>query len=450
MWSAEQETEIARERAIDLVLQILRSERFLAKSTDQQQAILDEIVATGEVSSKDVYNLVVQEQHRQTLAEKQRQNTVIPSQPIQNSNFDYLTNLPYDVFFNIIDSGQIKGVDLVRLCSSSSKLREMCLKDRKYTDNKGNVYKTETQYVYRKLLAEGGIVDIPPDVNPAELYRAYGSSYYLSGFTILWNDSLEKLPTLTGDIFCKEVSTGVGYSLVLDIFGNVWIYLWDNAFQDKIEIRPLKGLKNIAQIVAGDSLAVFLTVDGEIFYTPTGRLLEPLYHKANLNIPDQSVISKIKKIGIVGGLIYILDHDFNLHCLNMLQSLITLMASNIKDFNCVKFSSGRNLAGYRAIFDIDRNQRYYNLVMITNSNEILAIDSERGNLKFSIPGVIPKKVIASINKILILGEDGRIYLYDPNLSGFSGHKKTLLKLINFSRVNRLVRIFTRLPQPFSD
>jgi hypothetical protein len=53
--------------ATDLVRQILRSPLFLTKSTDEQQATLDQILATGEITREDLFNLIVEEQRIQQL-----------------------------------------------------------------------------------------------------------------------------------------------------------------------------------------------------------------------------------------------------------------------------------------------------------------------------------------------------------------------------------------------
>src|SRR5579885_1013649 len=154
-----------RQEKLNLVRFILQSEKFHSQSLQEKQQVLNQIIATGEVSREDVLALINEEQQKQ------------PS--IQTSNqFSYLERVPYDVFVKIIDSGQIKGRDLVALCNSSPTLRNYCLKDRQHIDKNGRIYKTETQYVYRKLLNDMG-VHFEENEIPSEIYAKVSGGYQL-------------------------------------------------------------------------------------------------------------------------------------------------------------------------------------------------------------------------------------------------------------------------------
>src|SRR5579885_1444774 len=134
-----------RQEKLNLVRTILNSPIFHAQPLEQKQQTLNQIIATGEVTRNDVLQLI-----QETIEQRPEQNQ-------EPESIDYFSKLPYDIFVKLIDTGQIKGKDLFRLCNTSSKLRGYCLKDRKYIDKNGKIFKTETQYVYRKALEELGI-----------------------------------------------------------------------------------------------------------------------------------------------------------------------------------------------------------------------------------------------------------------------------------------------------
>jgi len=57
---------------------------------------------------------------------------------MESTNDTYLENLPLDVFIHLVDTGGIENVDLIRLCSTSSKIRTKC--------------EARNQEVYRKAI----------------------------------------------------------------------------------------------------------------------------------------------------------------------------------------------------------------------------------------------------------------------------------------------------------
>jgi len=55
-----------KEQAFGFVKQILRSPVFLARSIDQQQIILDQIIETGEITPQELFVLINEALQQQT------------------------------------------------------------------------------------------------------------------------------------------------------------------------------------------------------------------------------------------------------------------------------------------------------------------------------------------------------------------------------------------------
>jgi hypothetical protein len=112
---------------LNLVRQIFDSDGFRNASQDQQRDIVKQVIATGEIAETDIEQL-----YNETLS---------------NSSNHALQNLPYDVFVNVILSGDIRGEDLLSLCGSSSKIKEYCNRDL-VLPNGDKV----SQYLFRQLI----------------------------------------------------------------------------------------------------------------------------------------------------------------------------------------------------------------------------------------------------------------------------------------------------------
>jgi len=419
MWSAEQEAEIARERAIDLVLQILRSPAFLAHSTEEQKVVLDQIISYGDLSERDIHNLIQEESHRQQLAQRAVTAQKQAYRPVKN--YDYLTNLPYDVFVKLVDTGQIKGRDLVSLCDSSVKLREMCMKDRQYTNKDGSVYKTDTQYIYRKLLADERI-PVPPNTNPLDIYKLLSRSYRYSSTGI----PVDRQPLNTAvAIYAKQMSTGNGHTVILDSVGRVVINVWGATHSRGLDITGfhlVKGLKNIVQVSAGVSKSAVLDNNGDVWIN--NYVLEDFRKFDPARALGQRVSnSKFRQVE-VGNELYLLDVNSNLYKKEATMSVyenghIQSLASNVKTFKLDISALADSLVGLSLAF---QNRIFYHLAAITNSNEILVITHNAQSVKFKIPGVVPKKVVPVQSRILILAEDGNLYIYDEAIVKSTGQQ----------------------------
>ena len=121
-----------------LVKAIIGSPVFQAATDQEKLRILEEIISTGEISKEQVYQIY--------------QNSNLASPNLDVNYGKTLTNLPYEVFVNLIQAGQLEGRDLLQLCNSSAKLREYC--DRSFTLNNGQQI---SQYIFRLALQSIGI-----------------------------------------------------------------------------------------------------------------------------------------------------------------------------------------------------------------------------------------------------------------------------------------------------
>lgn len=157
-----------------LVKTIIDSPKFKALSEGEQLAVLEQIILTGEILRDELYQLY---------------NT----SNLENVSVGpTLTNLPYEVFVNLIQAGQLEGKDLIQLCNSSAKLREYC--DRSFVLNDGQQI---SQYVFRLALQA---IKIDTDkiiakysvkgrvLTPKDIYI-----YYTIGDGVYYDDLAEKL-----------------------------------------------------------------------------------------------------------------------------------------------------------------------------------------------------------------------------------------------------------------
>jgi hypothetical protein len=155
-----------RNAKLNLVKEILRSPLFQSKTLDEQQAVLDQIIATGEISRYEILELIQQEV----------QQPIINNSNLKPEEVNYLENLPYDIFLNIIYTGKLEGEDLIRLCNTSSVINEKC--NRSFSlqgsNRRGTVIaeiETIPQYMFYQLLKRMGVEPSIEKFNQGEDYR---------------------------------------------------------------------------------------------------------------------------------------------------------------------------------------------------------------------------------------------------------------------------------------
>jgi len=208
--------------AFDLVRQILRSKDFLALTLDQQQATLNEVLRTGEITREELFKIIGEE--------------VVRSKQIQETKelASNLEKLDYQTFLTIVLTGDIRGEKLLALCSGSPKLNEFCNRSFQLLNNQGvPAGPPQNQYLFRLLLDKKGI-PIPLDKTPRKVYieksiggkvLGFGSNYYgelgIGGHVTETRIIPVEIPNLDNII---QVSAGDYYSLCLNSQGEVWVF----------------------------------------------------------------------------------------------------------------------------------------------------------------------------------------------------------------------------------
>ena len=129
------------EDQLNLVRSIFSSDGFRNADQDQQRVIIGQIIETRELSQEQIMKLYDESQDLSNLPGLSNTSNISVSQATQ------LANLPYDVFTNIILTGDIRGEDLLSLCNSSKVIQEYC--------KRALVLPTGqkvSQYLYRQLI----------------------------------------------------------------------------------------------------------------------------------------------------------------------------------------------------------------------------------------------------------------------------------------------------------
>ena len=146
--------------SFDLIRQILRSPLFLSQSLDEQQATLDQIISTGEITREEVFKLI---------SEGANKEQEIPNEEIETISMN-LENFDHQSFINFILRGNIKGKDLIALCNTSRKLNDYCNRSFQPLDRYGVPYGEEqTEYLFRMLLDMNG-TEVPVGKSPKQIY----------------------------------------------------------------------------------------------------------------------------------------------------------------------------------------------------------------------------------------------------------------------------------------
>jgi hypothetical protein len=146
---------------LNSVKEIIESPKFKSYDKTQQNEVLEEIIATGEVPRHDVmviYN-----------------GSII--------DIPYLERLPYTVFLNVVINGRIAGKELISLCNSSKLIQQQCNKPFTVEDTR----ETIPEYLFFLLLKDTAIDynkirQRRPNLSPRDVYFYYtvgdGVSYY--------------------------------------------------------------------------------------------------------------------------------------------------------------------------------------------------------------------------------------------------------------------------------
>jgi alpha-tubulin suppressor-like RCC1 family protein len=254
-----------------LVRQILRSPAFLAQSIEQKIATLDQIEATGEITRKEVSDLINEEKTNQDLvAIKEQLNS-----PMVN----------YDLFQTIILSSNIRGKHLIALCNSSKKINEFCNRPFQLKNRQGvPVGPPQEQYLFRLLLDQIR-AKVPFGKTPREAYieRVVGVGVLVFGRGRNGTLGLKKSDIQPGGDISQprlnkrlhnivQATGGNNHSLCLDNQGRVWVF-GDNQYGQlglgnlvkkfKPVLNP--NLNNITYISCGTVHSVCLDIQGRVW-----------------------------------------------------------------------------------------------------------------------------------------------------------------------------------------
>lgn len=136
----------ARQDRINKARDILRHEKFKTMSREKQTEIIESLISKGLLRSD--LRIIFQE------LQDERANHLL-SRP----NILRLEQLPYDLFRHVIETGDIKGADLMALCESSDKLNEYCHRSYEVQGVK------KPEYLFQRLLDKMGASKIPQETN---------------------------------------------------------------------------------------------------------------------------------------------------------------------------------------------------------------------------------------------------------------------------------------------
>jgi alpha-tubulin suppressor-like RCC1 family protein len=259
----------------NLVKQILRSPLFLAKTIQEQQAILDEILATGEITREELFKLITDEAARTKQTENNMETRAIAAN---------LEKLDYDTFITFVMTGQIRGEKLLALCSGSEKLNGYCNRAFQTVTREGVLVGIpQDQYLFRILLDRMGI-RIPSGKTPRQIYieRTIGGNLWVFGKNNmgqlgLGDDKWKTSPTLNKNLKnIVQASSGYDHSLCLDNQGRVWSFGENEFGKLGLGLKPLKDrralipelitdLADIIQISTGNSHSLCLNNQGRVW-----------------------------------------------------------------------------------------------------------------------------------------------------------------------------------------
>src|SRR5579885_675887 len=253
-----------KEQSFNLVRSILSSSIFHSQSLEQRTNILNQIVATGEITREELFNLI-----NETLQQKTKE---IRNPLLDNNQF--IERLDYNVFVNFVTKENIQGKNLIYLCNSSQKLNGFCNKALILPN--GNIL---DQYLFRLLLDKKGIRLLPGQI-PRQIYKqkviggkvwGFGSKLYEE--LILSREQQKLVPTLIRDLSgVTAITTGNNHSLVLDNQGRVWAF-GDNIFGQLglSDIRTISiptlipGLNGVVAVSTGNGHSLILDNYGRVW-----------------------------------------------------------------------------------------------------------------------------------------------------------------------------------------
>jgi len=261
----------------ELVRQILKSPIFLAQSLQEKQNTFDQIIATGEISEQDIFQIIQEEMAQQEQSQ------------IDQRLIRVLNSFDYNAFLNFIVKRDLKGKDLISLCNTSKKFNEYCNRSFQLQNNQGQLIgEAQDQYLFRLLLSKMNI-KVPNWRTPRQAYidRTIGSNVLAFGqnnngrlgLGHMIIETLKLTPSVNPYIRnIVQVSSGMDHTLCLDNQGRVWGFGFSNYGQlglgrVQIETVPtlIAGLNNIIQVAAGVEYSLCLDKGGRVWSFGSGE-----------------------------------------------------------------------------------------------------------------------------------------------------------------------------------
>jgi hypothetical protein len=317
---------------------------------------------------------------------------------------------------NFIDTGKIKGKDLVRLCNTSSKLRQLCLKNREYTDAQGRILETIPQYVYSKALQEAGLKIEPGDI-PSENYVKS-----LSGLQ-LWEGTRFKVEKNQGMNYCKQiVKIGKNHTIILDVFGKVYYYLSASIGQSNRELTQFPDLTDIIQVAVGEYCIAALDSKGSVWtvgnldlaglphhrysYTGTFKRINPAVELSKtqmMNIPRFKQVTCSDTLAVLDtdGYAFVSSKSIDR---SRTDSVLYYFVHNVK---WIKAKSKLTSEIPGQIID---------LLYIDNKNVLFQYDQYNKTSIRIFDNVL--NAVPNGSKIIFITADGKLYIYDPLFFGY--------------------------------
>src|SRR5436853_3976234 len=185
-------------------------------------------------------------QNPNTIISSSREVPKIPL-PTSKAKIAYLENLPYDIFYNMIMDGGLRGKDLINICNTSIKLNKYCIED-----------------IFKQLLdLEYGLKNI---TNPKQIYNNLSNVDWLPKF------NKSKATILLINLLYSD------YKTIMEIQ-----QLIENTYPDfRSYLRRGDIIQDIYHAGYND--------DGIYFYDGT-NIIEPLYEILGYGIiPDQFIV----------------------------------------------------------------------------------------------------------------------------------------------------------------
>ena len=256
-------------KASTLLRKILQSPIFLSKTIEDQQAILNEILLTGEITREDLSRIISEEADKQKVKQENERLAQL------------LNSLDYNTFLTFILTGNIRGKKLITLCSSSKKLNEYCNRGFQLMNGQGiSVGGLRDQYLFR-LLLEKERIPIFPGRTPRKTYydKIVGGDVWVYGDNYQGKLGLGKTvmdvfaPTINPRLMnIIQISMGYEHTLCLDSKGRVWSFgsgfsseLGSGDRNNKYLPSLITDFNNIIEISCGHSHSLCLDNQGKVW-----------------------------------------------------------------------------------------------------------------------------------------------------------------------------------------